>query len=428
MKKPKNNDSKITSAANSSKTDSNSHSNSTSKVVYQTVRPYKNPIEYVHRYPSMEVFAKRLSLKHDANRTCHSYYRGMRLIMEYFDCDPKDLIQEQLRDYWLFVRNQKQWKPKSIRQSVASAKMFFVDVFGKDDWTVFSQIQTKDHDQLPLVLTRDQIQKLLAHIRLIRYRTPLKLIYCCGLRLSECVSLTIHDILGNDNKLWIRDSKGHKDRMVPIPTIMVEDLRRYWRFHKHPHLLFPNVGRGDNDPDRVRQRMHEAGSAIPVSSLQRLILLARKELNFPRVTIHTLRHSYATHLLEMGASLHTIQGLLGQMSIPAVEFVERYLRHVLPRGLRSIRHYGFCHPAAKRKRERIGVHSGMDWLIEGDVKSKSDRKSNPKASASPYVCSRCVLPMTHMESVDRFGQHKMIHGRDPPATVGPKEQERSMAQ
>ena len=94
------------------------------------------------------------------------------------------------------------------------------------------------------MLTRDQVKALLGHVRLRRYRIPLKLIYCCGLRLSECLCLTVHDILGDERKLWVRKGKGQKDRMVPLASTMVEDLRRYWRVHRNPLLLFPNVGRG----------------------------------------------------------------------------------------------------------------------------------------------------------------------------------------
>jgi len=188
-------------------------------------------------------------------------------------------------------------------------------LLGKPDWTVFSQIRTKDHATLPAVLTRQQVQALLAHIRLRRYRTPLKLIYCCGLRLSECLGLTIHDIRGKENKLLVRHGKGDKDRVVPLPTSMYEELRRYWAFHRHPLLLFPNIGRGGHDPKVLAQRMRKATCPMPHNSLQRLLILARKELNIPAASVHSLRHSFATHLLEAGAHLHTIQKLLGHAQI-----------------------------------------------------------------------------------------------------------------
>lgn len=263
----------------------------------------------------MAEYARRLALRTDAARTRHSYYRSMRLIHEHVGCDPALICEDQLRDYILHVKTVKQWRPKTIRQTVACAKIFFLEMLGHRDWTVFSQVKTKDHDELPPVLTRRQVHDLLLHIRLRRYRTPLKLIYCCGLRLSECLSLTVHDILGDEHKLWIRDSKGHKNRMVPLPAEMVEDLRRYWAFHRNPLLLFPNAGRGHHDIESLRARMHAASDPMPISSLQRLMLAARKELNLPDACIHTLRHSFATHMLESGASLHTIQSLLGHRQI-----------------------------------------------------------------------------------------------------------------
>jgi len=142
--------------------------------------------------------ADHLALAYDANRTRHSYYRQLRLIHQHFSCDPATITEAQLRDYFLFVKLKKHWTPKSIRQALAAARMFFVNVFEHTDWTLFSQIRAKDHDTLPAVLTRQQVHDLLANIRLRRYRTPLKLIYCCGLRLSECLGLTIHDILGKE--------------------------------------------------------------------------------------------------------------------------------------------------------------------------------------------------------------------------------------
>lgn len=263
----------------------------------------------------MAEYAKRLALRTDAALTRHSYYRSMRLIHQYFSCDPARISEDQLRDYVLHVKTVKAWKPKTIRQTMACAKIFFVEMLGHHDWTIFSQVKTKDHDELPAVLTREEVHRLLDGIRLRRYRIPIKLIYCCGLRLSECLLLTVSDIHGKENKLFIRGGKGNKDRMVPLPSAMLKDLRDYWAFHRNPVLLFPNAGRGHHDKEALQQRMHEARDPMPVSSIQRLIVEARKELDLPDATAHTLRHSFATHMLEGGTSLPTIQSLLGHKQI-----------------------------------------------------------------------------------------------------------------
>ena len=297
------------------------------KTIRTTARDFANPVDYQHPYPSMARYADHLALSYDANRTRHSYYRQLRLIHQHLGCDPAAVTEAQLRDYFLFVKLKKHWTPKSIRQARAAAQMFFVKLLGHADWSVFSQTRTKDHDTLPEVLTRQQVHDLLTHIRLRRYRTPLKLIYCCGLRLSECLGLTIHDIKGQENKLLIRHSKGHQDRLLPLPTSMYEELRRYWAFHRHPLLLFPNAGRGDNtSPESLAKRMHSATGPMPCSSLQRLVIVARKQLNLPAASVHSLRHSFATHLLEAGAHLHTIQKLLGHKQITST-MVYLHLTH-----------------------------------------------------------------------------------------------------
>jgi integrase/recombinase XerD len=274
-------------------------------------KAYADPVAYDHPWSSMREFARLLALRYEALRTRHSYYRDLRLLHEHFNCDPALLTEALVTDYLIHVKMVKGWKPKTVRQTSAAARLFFIEMLGHASWKVFDNVRAKDHHYLPAVLTRDEVCALLRGIRLRRYRIPLKLIYCCGLRLSECLNLTVHDIIGSEHKLRVRSGKGGKDRVVPLPEPMLQDLRKYWCFHQHPVLLFPNAGRGDNDPALLRKRMHNAISPMPHNSLQRLLVEMRKELKLPEATPHTLRHSFATHLVEAGASLHSVQALLG---------------------------------------------------------------------------------------------------------------------
>ena len=277
---------------------------------------YRDPLDYeVHPWPSMRRFAELLALRYDMTRTRHAYYRCLRLVHEHFRCDPALLTEDQLRAYILHVKSRRHWKPKTIRQTAAATRLFFVEMLEQEEWKLFSQIRTRDHDELPAVLSREEVTRLLAGIRLRRYRIPLKLIYCAGLRLSECLGLTVHDIKGDEGKLWVRGGKGGKDRLIPLAKTMVEDLRRYWAFHRNPLWIFPHAGRGDNDREQVAARMRAATRPMPVSSLQRLVVEARQALGLPDATVHTLRHSFATHLVEAGASIHTVQALLGHSHI-----------------------------------------------------------------------------------------------------------------
>lgn len=145
---------------------------------------YTDPVEYPsHPYSSMKRYAGFLGLHYERARTRHAYYRDMRLLHEHFGQDPERLEESQVRDYFLHVKLGKAWKPKTVRQSAASARLFFEPMLGRDDWTVFSQIRARDDDGLPAVMTREQVAALLENIRLRRYRIPVKLIYylCKGL-------------------------------------------------------------------------------------------------------------------------------------------------------------------------------------------------------------------------------------------------------
>ena len=113
----------------------------------------------------MKRFAEHLALGNSMPRARHCYHRDLRLVQEYFNADPATLTEDQFRGYILYVRIKKMWEPKTIRQTAASAKRFFVDMLGYNHWTVFSQIHAKDHEKLPAVLTRDEVRRLLGYPR-----------------------------------------------------------------------------------------------------------------------------------------------------------------------------------------------------------------------------------------------------------------------
>jgi integrase/recombinase XerD len=233
-------------------------------------------------------------LKDKSLRTAQAYYRQIRLVADHFKADPKYLSQKQIRGYIVFLRDGKKWAASTIRQSVACMSMFYTDMLGKK-WDLWRVVKCRDKKTLPVVLTLEETAAILGRVELQRHRTPLRLIYCCGLRLAEAVYLTVNDI--EPCRIVVRGGKGGKDRYVPLPPIMYSDLRKYWKKHRNAKWLFPSAGRGSYSEAATAMGLSEK----PVGKGS-LSLALRQALEKARIrkkaTIHTLRHSYATHLLE----------------------------------------------------------------------------------------------------------------------------------
>jgi site-specific recombinase XerD len=152
------------------------------------------------------------------------------------------------------------------------------------------------------------VREILNKVRLRRYRTCLATIYSCGLRLQEGTHLQVADIDGNRMVIHLRHGKGNKDRYVPLPQATLELLRTYWKTHRNPTWIFPASGRGG---------IHRPTAQVPMpySSVQDAFRLALRETGInKKASVHTLRHSYATHLLEAGINLRQIQENLGHNS------------------------------------------------------------------------------------------------------------------
>ena len=169
-----------------------------------------NPITYSnHPFASMQRFAQDLSLSGLGDRSCHSYYRQIRLISEHFDhVDPASLDEDLVRSYIIHLKSVKQWSPKTIRIFISAGKSFFTQMLGHVDWKVFELTKAKDLPYLPEVLSRQEVAALFAAVRRGRFLTPIKLLYACGLRLEEALTLAPDDIRGSENRLLVRCGKG----------------------------------------------------------------------------------------------------------------------------------------------------------------------------------------------------------------------------
>ena len=270
-------------------------------------------------YPSILKFQQLVELKDYRPATKKEYVRYVCKLAEHFQCDPATLSENQIREYFLFLRQHKHYKPAPMKAAKYSLLCFYLDCVKVQGWTVFQEVRIAEPEVLPLVLSRQEIQAVLAAVREPRFGTCLRLMYHCGLRVGETVAIEIKDIHGRERppRLHIRNGKGGKDRYVPMAMAMVEELRQWWRTHQNPRFLFPSPGRGWADRTlTLSQSMTQSLGPMSVSSVQMAYRLARaaSAVNSASTT-HSLRHSYATHLLEEGVSLRQISHYLGHESL-----------------------------------------------------------------------------------------------------------------
>lgn len=248
-----------------------------------------------------QTYLNALTLQGKQPKTIEAYALAVRQAAVFFDCCPDQLSVEQLQAFFLHLLQTRSWsKVKIARNGLQS----FYRLVLKREWQWLDLVKPPKRHTLQDVLTVPEVSRLINATTQRRYQVFYLVTYTLGLRLGETLALTVADIDRGNRRVHIRQGKGNKDRFVPLSPVTLSALESFWRLHRHSTLLFP----GGKPPYAEHLLMDRGG-------IQKTIKLAAKEAGIAKhVHVHTLRHSYATHLLESGLNLLTLQHLLGHAS------------------------------------------------------------------------------------------------------------------
>lgn len=250
-----------------------------------------------------------MQLRGYAERTQSSYLRAVRQLTNYWHTPPEEISEQQVRDYFLYCKNEANWSASTMRIAYSGIK-FFYTVTLPMEWETIKLMKIKRPKTLPTVLGIDEVRLILKTARTPQAKAFLTTVYSCGLRLSEALNLEVGDIDKERLTLRVRDGKGAKERYVPLPKSTYALLREYWKTHQNSRLIFPALGRR-NEGGRTAQK------PMARSSVQGALRRILKQL--PKIkkhaTLHTLRHSYATHLIEAGVNIRIVQHYLGHAAL-----------------------------------------------------------------------------------------------------------------
>lgn len=254
-----------------------------------------------------ERMSEDMRLRDFRPKTQAAYLLVVKQFMDWVKRGPDKLHDDDVRAYFLHLREGKKLAPSTINVAVHGLRFFFIHTLQRD-WSIFDLLRVNKPRMLPVVLSQDEVRAVLRAVRHPVRRMALSTIYALGLRLNEGLGLETGHIDGPRLTVWVRDGKGAKDRGVPLPRPLLARLRQYWKTERPrsatSYLFVPTDGKAP---------LHD-------STLQKTFTAARADARITKdASIHTLRHSYATHLLEAGVSLRTIQHVLGHKSMRTTE-------------------------------------------------------------------------------------------------------------
>lgn len=249
-----------------------------------------------------------LLLKNYAKNTQKVYLSFLISFKDY--CEKEELTMENGVSPFILHLIKNKHSISSQNQAINAIKFYFEQIMGKERMYINVE-RPRKINRLPTVLALEEVEAIFTQVSNLKHEAILKTIYACGLRISEILQLKIADVDGKRSVLIIRQSKGFKDRMVPVPTTLLQLLRKYFKQYRPKVFLFEGP---------VKKEAEESPSPYSASSIRSFLkrYVTRSGIRKP-VSPHTLRHSYATHLYEHGVNLRSIQVLLGHSSSKTTE-------------------------------------------------------------------------------------------------------------
>ena len=247
-----------------------------------------------------KMMLEELQRRNYAQSTVDAYVHALREFAGYFKRPPDELGPDHIRQFQLHLIRDRKLAVNTVKQRMAAIQFFFLKTlkraYLKEDFPY-----PKTPRRLPDVLSQEEVARIIDSAANLSHRAMLMTLYSTGLRRAELVSLKVEDIDSPRMVIHVHQGKGNKDRDVPLSPKLLETLREYWRQLKPKGYLFP--GRNDNEHLTTKAVWHACHGAVQRAGIQK------------KISPHSLRHSYATHLMESGADLRTIQLLLGHADI-----------------------------------------------------------------------------------------------------------------
>ena len=233
-----------------------------------------------------------------SERTQECYVTSVKRLAQYYRCSPDKLNQENIRRFFLHLIKEQKIARSTVSMYLSGIKFFYEKTL-KQNWEILNLIKPKKTVKLPVILTINEVKEILNHVRILSHRICLTMIYSCGLRISEGINLQVPDIDKNRMLVRVRKGKGNKDRYVPLPKKTLTKLQEYWQIKKPYPFLFPS----------------RESKKVTRGTIFLVFKAALKESGIKKnAHVHSLRHSFATHLLENDVSVRLIQDVLGHKS------------------------------------------------------------------------------------------------------------------